>query len=88
MPDLWRPGYELDLEMNKTRHFYFIHQKQEMLIVQKGTLLLHTLLKVFESFFTVTLLTITMQTLHSQAVQTHVAGQIISPENAYKHPLV
>lgn len=45
---------------------------------------LRTIFKVFEGLFTVILFTVTMETLHSQALQTHVTGQVITPDIACK----
>lgn len=59
--------------------FVVAHKLQD-----KSTSLSHTLFKVLEGFFTVTLLTVTMETLHGQTLQAHVTGQVISPGIACK----
>lgn len=43
--------------------------------------LLRTFFEVLQGLFSVTLLAVTMETLHSQALQTHVAGQVVGPED-------
>lgn len=41
-----------------------------------------TFFEVFEGFLSVTLLPVTMETLHSQTLQTQVTGQVVCPDFA------
>lgn len=47
---------------------------------RKNKLFLRTVFEVPQSFFTVTLLTVAMETLDRQTLQTQVTGQVVSPE--------
>lgn len=44
-----------------------------------------TLSKILKRLFTVTLLTVTMETLHSQTLKNHVTGQVINSEILCKY---
>lgn len=100
MPSLWRPGYEPDLQKDVTLwsigFFRLLVQELSVACVREGRFMvwnkfcfwLHTPFKVLEGLFTVRLLMVTMETLHSQTMQTHVTGQVISPDNTHKQETV